>query len=753
MESGENKRASEVQFGEAEEIDAENPDPTESTPLLDLQLDASDKQAVDADASTTVKNAFRESRSRSHSKLDVRRSVTTQMELTNRQSSKVSSDQQQAQESGGSWRPKDAENWKNLIPSAKMARRAMDVVSNSNHLAVFAKIIERKQAVFDQEMEAARAAAEKEGKGDSLANIGPKYRPRLRQVSWVERKAHLNEVRASQMESHTTYEDAIPKLPKAYPGFLSTAHLRSEGYWRDLLGLDDGSHGRFAFLHTPEWNNAVAISICLGAVLLAWDFGVHVPLHFQLAVQGIVVFSLVEQILQAVHYLGGATFKHPEDKSVIVLDFMVVTIVAIEAIIWPFFGGQETTGLQVSRLAWLGRFMRLLSMVPRLRELTLGVMEALQGLLWIIVFLLFFMYALSVVTTRLIGGDVVLGPMEDSSEDVQEERKMFISVFTSMFYLFQTTTQWSLVPLLPMLNASPLARLFFTCFYIYSAWVLVAVMTGAVSFTMIAFKARLVNDDELIDEQKRMMVNEVLLEIFTSLDEDGNGELTHDEFRQVMYSRELQQLLANNTDIKIEDLEDMWNWLDSDGSGSVTIEEFFDGFELLNEPFRQKTLLRLQERIAKEVELTTKRLNNLVRARMDQTVSTIYTPLNKIHAVLEQVQILMLTAQSLCTEVGKVWDEADEELFSEDLYSQELLGSRATSRGSTMERGISKRGSTAGPPRASSVEETARKRRYTVGGGMDNFNTLLGSVESRLDAQIAEALDRISRFVANPLGH
>jgi len=400
----------------------------------------------------------------------------------------------------------------------------------------------------------------------------------------------------------------------------------------------------------------------------------------------------------------------------------------------------------------------------------LGVVEALQGLFWIIVFLMFFTYALAIVTTHVIGGDAFFGPMEDCSPDVQQERAMFSTVFTSMFYLFQTTSQWSLVPLIPLFNTSPLARAFFTCFYVYSAWVLVAVMTGTVSFTMIAHKARSFNDDDLLEEQKRLFVNEVLLEIFTALDEDGNGELTHYEFRQVMMSRELQQILHHNTNIKSEDLEDMWNWLDTDGSGSVTIEEFFDGFELLNEPFRQKTLLRLQERIAKEVEHTTKRLHELIGLRMDNFVGTIRAPLDKIHAVLEQAQILMLTAKSMCTEVGMVWDEADEELFagvqeeptfSPDLYSfapnagdGRLSLSILQKVGSMRRQSMSMpQGTTAGvrlEPDQPMNGPSGRRR--SVRGGLDDFHTLLGSVESRLDSQIGEALDRINRFVPNPLG-
>ena len=34
-------------------------------------------------------------------------------------------------------------------------------------------------------------------------------------------------------------EGHIPQVSEAAGGFLSAAHLRSEEYWRDLLGLDD----------------------------------------------------------------------------------------------------------------------------------------------------------------------------------------------------------------------------------------------------------------------------------------------------------------------------------------------------------------------------------------------------------------------------------------------------------------------------------------------------------------------------------
>lgn len=61
----------------------------------------------------------------------------------------------------------------------------------------------------------------------------------------------------------------------------------------------------------------------------------------------------------------------------------------------------------------------------------------------------------------------------------------------------------------------------------------------------------------------------------------------------ILHSPDVLRLLQNNTNIKVQDLEDLWNWLDNDGSGEVTIDEFMQGFQWLNETFKPKTLMRL----------------------------------------------------------------------------------------------------------------------------------------------------------------
>jgi len=117
----------------------------------------------------------------------------------------------------------------------------------------------------------------------------------------------------------------------------------------------------------------------------------------------------------------------------------------------------------------------------------------------------------------------------------------------------------------------------------------------------------------------------------------------------ILHSPDVLRLLQNNTNIKVQDLEDLWNWLDNDGSGEVTIDEFMQGFQWLNETFKPKTLMRLQEKITKDVADLRRSMEKLINDKFDGILGQVHGPLRKIHAVTEQVQVLSATLSSLIT--------------------------------------------------------------------------------------------------------
>ena len=167
-------------------------------------------------------------------------------------------------------------------------------------------------------------------------------------------------------------------------------------------------------------------------------------------------------------------------------------------------------------------------------------------------------------------------------------------------------------------QASPFICVSFTLFYIYSGWVIVAVMTGTVSFTMISFKERMVQDADSREEElsenfftclDRVAIHEnmqhfletlrkhfrvlfisrrrgilwssclrislknwIPMEMETHLitislpkiiDQQSStvtwvcrGELDYEEFKALLKSKEVLLLLSEHTDINIQDLED-----------------------------------------------------------------------------------------------------------------------------------------------------------------------------------------------------
>merc|ERR1712226_292188 len=102
-------------------------------------------------------------------------------------------------------------------------------------------------------------------------------------------------------------------------------------------------------------------------------------------------------------------------------------------------------------------------------------------------------------------------------EEIEEVKLMFSNVWTSMFFLFETMSSWSLMPLIPLFDVSLAYRLFFSLFYIYAGWILLAVMTGTVSFTMITMKEKLVAQDGQSEQDKRNYVSDMIRDIFLRL--------------------------------------------------------------------------------------------------------------------------------------------------------------------------------------------------------------------------------------------
>jgi len=215
---------------------------------------------------------------------------------------------------------------------------------------------------------------------------------------------------------------------------------------------------------------------------------------------------------------------------------------------------------------------------------------------------------------------------------------MFDTVDSSMFALFGTMSSWSLNTLEPLFEKVPFFRVFFVVFYVYSAWTLLAIMTGVVSENMIAIREQMLKEDEEKEERRKSSISLLLMDLFAEADKDNSGCVSREEFDWMLQGSHLKKKLEKNTRITTQDLQDLFDWLDHDLNGSINMAEFMDGFKWINENLRAKSLVKLFERFHTEMERFYNNLTDAISLKAQQVSTLLMEPLRKVNAIALQMQ-------------------------------------------------------------------------------------------------------------------
>merc|ERR1711933_453651 len=132
---------------------------------------------------------------------------------------------------------------------------------------------------------------------------------------------------------------------------------------------------------------------------------------------------------------------------------------------------------------------RLMRSVKPLYRLMIGVMEALQGMQWVMVMTIVLLYAAAIVFTSLIGHGYLYG-----GDPPEEAVELFGTVPQSMFVLFKLMNDdQSVVD--PILSSFA-GRILFAVFMVLANWAILAILTSVVSDNMIAASMRSDQEDK-----------------------------------------------------------------------------------------------------------------------------------------------------------------------------------------------------------------------------------------------------------------
>jgi len=170
------------------------------------------------------------------------------------------------------------------------------------------------------------------------------------------------------------------------------------------------------------------------------------------------------------------------------LDFFIVAIALVPAAGW----------LSILRTLRIMRVLRLLSTVPRLRQLTESLLAAIPSIGWITFMLGLVFYVFSVIGTELFGATFP---------------DWFGSIGASMYTLFQIMTleSWSMGIARPVMEAFPLAWLYFVPFILISAFTILNLFIGVIVNTMQAFHWEEEEGKRLEQEQRAHVEREEMM--------------------------------------------------------------------------------------------------------------------------------------------------------------------------------------------------------------------------------------------------
>lgn len=226
---------------------------------------------------------------------------------------------------------------------------------------------------------------------------------------------------------------------------------------------------------------------------------------------------------------------------------------------------------RVVRLVRIIRVIRAMRSVEDLRTLVHSIFGTFRPFCWILVMMLLLIYISAVQFTQIVS-DYKIGLDKNNPEDIHKIAELdeyFGSLSRAILSLFAAVSggvDWQTV-LDPLIDhISPFLAIVFCAYISFAVFALLNVVTGIfVQSAMVA--ARQSNESYVVTHVR---------ELFRDADLDGSGILTLMEFQDQLNTKPMKEYFKH-LDIDISEAHSLFNLLDSDGDGGVSLDEFVNG--------------------------------------------------------------------------------------------------------------------------------------------------------------------------------
>lgn len=277
----------------------------------------------------------------------------------------------------------------------------------------------------------------------------------------------------------------------------------------------------------------------------------------------------IEFVIKLLAY-GCKVYFMGQDRGSNFMDFCLTVVGVVEAFLLTVAEAGTMKNALVLRMFRVVRFLRLLRMVRAFRQLQLfmaALLDAFKVVIWGILLTMLVIYMAAVYTKTLMEGHL----------DDKNARDSWGSLSVAMYSYFRITTldDWAEVTE-PVLKVYPYMSVFFIIFICITAFAFINVMTAVVVESVLA--RALANNAEAeskASEELKAAIRSIY-EAFSHADLDNDQMLSRAEFHAGLSNHNIKRALLN-AEISLEDVDELFDVLDHQGTGQLTLEEFMEG--------------------------------------------------------------------------------------------------------------------------------------------------------------------------------
>lgn len=283
------------------------------------------------------------------------------------------------------------------------------------------------------------------------------------------------------------------------------------------------------------------------------------------------------------------------DFSWNVFDFAIVSLgftdITLSFLFGSGSGGGIATVFRIVRLLRILRIFRIVKFLKQLYMLAFGFALAAIAVFWVTFLMVFVLYVCSIILVKTVGH----APPEDPQAEFLHGK--FGTILRSMLTLFELMSSPTLEEYEAIMWERPCMAAFIIVFIIFGSFGMIALLTGVISESMFDKNNLRMEEERLERENMRKM----LIRTCEALFDDLSSQCMTPSRAEGAFTWEVHELLpqiaalfeSEGVDYAGEDLFQMLDIIDPDGSGAVTKEEFKFFIVQLAEGVRPLLVMRL----------------------------------------------------------------------------------------------------------------------------------------------------------------